>query len=145
MSTNFQEISGFSKLSFKYIHQLTDVLLKIVTEIIFTRTREKREKLLKELDEQSLELLDVWDGLKSHVFSTANRSPCSSCKNVLPAQISQLSFLMHYIRSGQYFCTCLACTNSEVPRDIIYYHDLKGCFQVIKKLLEESSGSDNGL
>jgi hypothetical protein len=138
--SNFQEflkISDFSKLSLKYIHKLTGILLEIVKEILFTGAGEKLEKLLSELDEKSLELLDVWDGLKSHVYNATLRSHSS-----YPAQIDQLSFLMHYIRSGQYFCSCSMCSKSEASKETIYFHDLEGCLQLLKKLVGDLFGSE---
>jgi hypothetical protein len=49
--------------------------------------------------------------------------------------MSQLSFLMSYIKSGSYSCSCEACSKSELSTEEIYMTDLKGCFGELQELL----------
>jgi hypothetical protein len=124
-SKNLYEFSGFTKLSLEYIQKLTTILISLTEEFFSTNNK---ETILEEINNKSLEMLDVWEGLNLHINNHSDHK--------FSFEQNQLSFLMHYIRSGPYSCSCSSCITSKVPKATIYMRDVLGSFQLLKTLLE---------
>jgi len=135
------EISGYSKISLRYIHELAAEIIDLLKTTLYALC-EARKPFLEKVQTKSMEIFDVWTGLNSHIkkllFSHPDYIPSVQHDNLVN-QTYQMSFLISSIEREVSSC----CATKGPRATDVKLAEFKACFELLKSQLEGSLDAMN--